>query len=303
MQLLETLPTMKLKDSPEHRKFYSAEAMVCPGRMRVALALEALRFLCPNGRHRVTVLDIFIGVGTTLIAAALLQFEQAIGFDIDMRWQPEIVNMVKKYFDHIDIEVAQVDADEGTQYFFEECADVLFCSPEFPNTHPQGKGAMQDGYRKQKQTIAGTEFGSGKKWRGEKNFRIRLTAALTGSGPLVAHGGMAGIHIKNYVKDNKEVRVDLWTAEILEACGFEVHGYLAVPIADRSKFQADQRLPLRKILSTNEETLTDDLECGHKKVRKEAPAVWPKKARCVECGPVPGRIEVREERIVVAKRR
>lgn len=304
--ILTTLPEAPPKDRPEHREFFSREAMQHPGRMRVITAIRALRFLNGLFNLRSTkIVDPFVGVGTTLIAAASLgSIDVFTGFDLDPRWIDEAIKMTRRHFAEGDllVNLSTIDAADGNKFFSEDYYDILFTSPEFPNAHSQGRSEMQSGYRAEKNTVAGTEYGSGRKWRREKPWRASLNRCLRGSIPLVRDGGTVAIHVKNYILEGVEQHVDQWTAEILTTYCQEVLGVIVIPLGYRSKFQEDLRYPLRAIVSTDKSDLSDALECGHVKRRATAPAVWPSKARCLACGPIPGKIEIREERIVVARK-
>lgn len=325
MRLLATLSPVPRSDPQVIRNLYPEIAKFHHGRMRTSLAREVIRYVIPDEQARAqsVILDPMTGTGTTCVASVLEGCRKFIGCDMVERWvlaaKEARFNAVKYFMDTEPFALRNLNGDPCCRSVIVYCRaeemnleayargkriPLLLTSPPFPNSHSQGDSELQDEFEEHKQTHAGNEFEEQEKWRDFTSFCCELQTVLELWIPYLDDYGIVAIHIKNHVEEGKEVEVHKWVAAAIDSLGLDLEGYLAAPLGYRSMFQELQRYPLRlieKVERHGDGTRTDYLECGHSKGRENDPNV--KQARCRECGPKEGHVEVREEKIILARKR
>jgi len=312
LNLLEDLSPLKRSDDQSIRSLFPKESTQHTGRMRVALVRELIRRYGGKRLDLVTVADPMAGTGSTGVAAALEGCAGFVGCELIEHW----ANLAGQA-----MEEARGTQTFDTQIVVGNASDtppdipfnLLLTSPPFPNAHSQGKSEMQAVLRSSKATHAGNDFECNKEWgvggNPQKELWIEAMARIIQTwGRHVAPGGHILLHVKNYVKKNQIVHVDQWAWEAFDLADrpdIEVVGVHSVPLNYRSGFQEWRRYPRQTIMerTRNGKFYVEKLACGHTKERKTNGArQLPKAAVCTACGPIPGLVEVRDERIVVARR-
>lgn len=323
---LGTLKELQSTDPKRIKSLYPKEASAHPGKMKTLLACELIRkFLpCPIQRSQSIVVDSLVGVGTTCVASVLEGCFQFVGSDKDEDYvkiaQAARFNAVNYSMERDPL--SPRNTMEGTSprsiilcgraeeidlepYLGKHKASLLIDSPPFPNAHTQGKSKAQKSFLEHKQTFAGNDFDGMEEWNTKESFQKSIIVILSHWAPYLLEGAALCTHVKNYIRQGEEIRVDEWVEEALASVpGVQVEGYLSAPLGYRSLFQELHRYPLREILSVTQvgDSWVAKLECGHDKTREKDPGEKWKRARCVCCGVVEGWKEIREERIVVARK-
>lgn len=307
MNLLATLPPPPVRNSRGVQSLFPEVAKTHHGRMKVQLGRSIIQWIQPKP---LVVADPMVGSGSSIVAADQEECSAFVGADIEHQWIKcclEVGVLLPWVLQCARSEKTDVPSLLNT---LREVAkgitgiDLILTSPPFPNAHTQGASEMQEAFQEQKSTYAGNEFENQKLWATQVPFTRTLTSVLRPWIACLSLTGHVAIHIKNFIRNKQEVRADEWVGDALHNSGLKVLGYLSAPLEYRSLFQENLRYPLRLITQSTvgEGKQIDVLECGHRKIRDVAPKVTPKQARCVECGVVPGHVEIREERVVVASR-
>lgn len=298
-------------DKPEVQALYPEEARYHPQKMRHAVAVDVLGWAMPlEHRAASTVVDPIVGVGTTYMAANELGFQRVIGQD-HWAW------LVEAVWADLPNGPTERQFTQGDSTWQRKCeaasGDLLFFSPPFPMSHDPGSAEMQDLMRATKGMRAGGDVPGQKAWTTKAGFVDKLTDILRTWAPAMKPWSMVVIHIKNMVRDAREVRVDEWVAEAMRAARLQVVGYASLPLAYRSLFQEMHRHPLRKVVKAEivEETnkqgrvvrrRKETLNCAPEAHVRFVPLSHhpTKRGRCRVCPPL-DRHEVREERVVVGE--
>jgi hypothetical protein len=186
---------------------------------------------------------------------------------------------------------------------------LVLTSPPFPSAHSPGQSRLQDALAADKRHDAGGGHGIGKGPgqfgfpRSKRKWQAKLLAVI---GPWVqATVGRVAVHIKNHVEGGKEIRADLWVAEVLHGLGLDVEGYHPAPLGYASGYREWQRYPRVPAKSWGLDSVGKVMvtgPCGHSKAYRRPVRVRPKSFVCVGCGVKPGHVEVLEERVVIASR-
>lgn len=325
MKLLATLTPVPRTDVRVIRDLYPEESLEHPGRMRTALAREVIRYFLPEARDRLEsiIVDPMVGIGTTCVASVLEGCHKFVGCDMVNSYvqlaKEARFNAVKWFLETEPFALRNMEDSSCCRSVIVHCRSqdmlvepyikgkkvpLLLTSPPFPESHSQGDSDLQDEFQGHKKTYAGNEFEEQEKWRDFTSFCIQLQEVLEPWVPHLPEGAAVAVHIKNHIRDGKEVEVHKWVAAAIDSLGLDLEGYLRAPLAYRSMFRELQRYPLRlieRVERHGDGTRTDYLECGHSKGRDNDPDV--KQARCKRCGPKKGHVEIREEKIVVARKR
>lgn len=293
MRVLPAFTPVKKKSSKEIKEFFGAEALKHPGRMSLSFAQEVFKFYpCSSP------LDCMAGIGTTGLAALKQGIRNFVGVELDPRWV-EVGNAGLAHRG-----MALIQGNSAT-FKHDRAFDLILTSPPFPNAHSPGKGDDQVTLIADLSNYAGTEYSDDiadlGRYRHQTKWMEVLSGILSNSCQYLQVEGHVLIHIKNYVKDNKEIRVDRWVAQVLEQLGLQVLGYHPIPLAYQSWFTKRHMYPLHSILKTDGWEAT--LACGHTKTyNPKRTRKIPKSSICVECGEIPGRVVINEERLVVARK-
>jgi hypothetical protein len=320
LERLRAMSAISHTDKSALRNLFPKAARSHPGRMRISLAIELVEAYLGQGA-KANVADPMAGTGVTGVACALNFIDSFCGCEKFPQWAKIAMSSITKAVTERKLPLGtrrnsfalrMLSGDAADAEIKDQRFDLLLTSPPFPNSHRQGRSAMQSSIRANKQLFAGTDFKNCETDWGigtdpDKTRWIQELARVLKPWVLrCKKGATLLIHVKNFVRDGKKVRVDLWTKKALKRLsGIEVVGYHPVPLAYRSAFQEWGRYPKRLILSRREdgEGWLEDLECGHTKRRKKRHGKeMPKRAVCLACGPKDKHVEVREERVVVGRR-
>lgn len=306
MKILETFPKTPGQDAPEVRALWPPDAMNHPGRMRVELARRLVRWVQDRiDKTNLFVLDPLSGIGTTAIAAHAEGVEDFVGCELDERWYKSVLKVIDSLFGYTRIFHGRAE-DTPPPTWIE--ADLLMTSPEFPDAKSPGKSKKQDKMNEEKGLIAGHEFSEPHRWGDQDietlfgppwGFRLNLRNILRVWLPALRSGGLVMIHVKNHVREMREVRVDEWTASVLELLGLEVLGQIVAP-CDLTMYRAMHGYHLRDVIDVSEGEESATLSCGH---TKETPFKGQHEMRCTDDAcKIEGYPQIIEERIVVARK-
>lgn len=294
MEVLSPFPTIEKKSGKAEKLFFGKEALKHPGRMDLGLAKEVIRVYNPS-----SVVDCMAGIGTTGLACSQFSDVAFLGIELNSTW----MNIGAQAFERAYLSHIQMVQGDSSVFPIDKFFDLLFFSPPFPNAHSPGKGEDQQELTASLSNWAGTEYTDHPKDLGKYRQREQWMNLLKGiiyNSTRKLHGHVI-VHIKNFVRDNQEVRVDLWVAQVLESLGLEVLGYHPVPLGYMSWYTKRHLYPQRKVVDS--EGWTVSLECGHAKdYNPKRTKKLPKSAICVDCGQIPGRVYIDEERLVVARK-
>lgn len=288
--------TVEVKDSSVEKKVFSKGWREHSGRMGSGLARDILdRFSKPED----SIYDPMAGIFTTALVVGPEQ--KFVGVELSQRWS-ELAE--KALANRTNVRVIQGDAREVASSVLGN-VDLMFLSPTFPGAHSPGKAERQVELIDTLKSYPGTDYGDDPANMGnhtkEEEWIPFLSDILRPGFDAMVPGGLALVHIKNHVRSNEEVRCDLWVKKALESVGFEVEGYCTIQLKYTSWLQVRHLYPLRKIKEWD--GWVAHMDCTHSKTyNPKRTAVKPNSGICKACGPIPDRVKVEEERLVVARK-
>jgi DNA modification methylase len=195
-----------------------------PAMYPISLPTHFIRLLTHTGE---LVLDPFVGVGSTLIAAQDLG-RNAIGFDL----QKKYVDVCKQRLTQTRLndntkQIAIVDgADTISDYLPEESIALSITSPPYPEflTHKRKNKSMRGNLRENVHYDTVQQYSNDPRDLGHMShtqFKKQLSEIYTGIFPLMKPNSHCIININDLWKDNKRYATHIYVINALEKAGFE----------------------------------------------------------------------------------
>jgi DNA modification methylase len=198
---------------------------VHPAVFPIALPAHFIKTLTHKGE---LVLDPFIGIGTTLIAAQDLG-RNAVGFDL----KKEYVEISKKRLAQkriVDDGTQQIaildDAHNIPQYLEKNTVSLCITSPPYANmlAHQRLNKSIRGNLRKNSQYLKVQQYSSDQRDLGTMNheqYGKALEEIYSGILPLMKTRAHCVINVNDVWENNKRIPTHIYVIEALEKAGFE----------------------------------------------------------------------------------
>jgi DNA modification methylase len=195
-----------------------------PAMFPIALPTHFIQLLTHKGE---LVLDPFVGVGSTLIAAQDLG-RNAVGFDLQQKY----IDICKRRLSQTRLEdiaqqIAIADgADKIREYLSEESVALSITSPPYPDflTHKRKNKSIRGDLRENVHYDTIQQYSYDPRDLGHMShtkFKSQMTKIYSGILPLMKPKSHCIININDLWKDNKRYDTHVVVIEALEKAGFE----------------------------------------------------------------------------------
>jgi DNA modification methylase len=199
-----------------------------PAVFPIALPAHCIKLFTHKGE---LVLDPFMGIGTTLVAAHDLE-RNAVGFDL----KEEYVDFTKKRFEQSKLfETKQIavcdDAHNIPQYLDEKTVSLCVTSPPYANmlNKPRLNKSMRGNLRNNQHYQKVQQYSNDSKDLGimdHEEYANNLTEIYKGILPLMKPKAHCVINVNDVWWDNKRYPTHIYVVEALQKAGFELRNIL-----------------------------------------------------------------------------
>jgi len=197
---------------------------VHPAVFPIALPSHFMKLLTHKGE---LVLDPFVGIGTTLIAAQDLD-RNAVGFDL----KPKYIEISKKRLQqsrlaHNSLQMAIIDdAHNIPMYLEKETVSLCITSPPYANmlAHERLNKSIRGNLRQNKHYLKVQQYSDNPNDLGTMNhedYAKALEEIYSGILPLMRHKAHCIINVNDVWENNKRIPTHVYVIEALTAAGFE----------------------------------------------------------------------------------
>jgi len=200
-----------------------------PAVFPISLAAKCIQLFTHKGQ---LVLDPFVGIGTTLVAAQDLN-RNAVGFDL----KKEYIQFAKKRLAQtkLSTDTKQIlfcdDAHNISNYLKEESVALCITSPPYANmlNKPRLNKSMRANLRNNKHFMKVQQYSNDPNDLGtmeHENYSKALTEIYKGILPLMKPKGHCVININDVWDNNKRHPTHIYVVHALEKAGFELRNIL-----------------------------------------------------------------------------
>jgi len=174
------------------------------------------------------VLDPFVGVGTTLLAAQDLG-RNAVGFDLQQKYVNTSMERLSqsRLYENVDQIAIVDDAHNIPEYLQEETVSLCITSPPYPHflTHERKNKSIRGNLRQNNQYLKVQQYSNDSRDLGlmdHDSYAKTLTDIYKGILPLMKPKAHCIININDLWENNKRYTTHIYVIEALKKAGFEL---------------------------------------------------------------------------------
>jgi len=195
-----------------------------PAVFPIALPAHFIKLLTHKGE---LVLDPFVGVGTTLLAARDLG-RNAVGFDLQQKYVDASMKRLtqSKLYDGADQIAIADDAMNIPEYLKEETVSLCITSPPYPHflTHRRRNKSIRGDLRENEQYLVVQQYSDDPRDLGgmeHEQYAKALTDIYKGILPLMRKGAHCIVNVNDLWENNTRYPTHIYVMDALTNAGFE----------------------------------------------------------------------------------